>query len=672
MLNADQELVDVDFATDGLEDAYGYITIPWAYGDSQIGDGDYEIQLKTVCDGIEGAPNEFDGFSPTSITGTIDRIAPKQYGLPKPADILWPGEEISIYFTEAIECEHPYRFDLEVTVDGVDRVFDNDNLLVMCKQNQISFTFDMGNVILDHLMGKNIHIKLGRVRDLAGNKLLVPVEHTLQHAEADLDGLAVSFQLELDKDCSSLASGEEDVAAVVQQEVARSLALMNTDRIDVLAVSCITNRDVLKATVNILPPENNSNQGWGQQDSALATPTLTSAPIAITTTASTEGPTNSPTAQTQSPTTPSTIEKTSHPTARQTERLTSSPTAGQTHSPTSVPSIRGTASPTGGPTSGYTSSPTAGPTESYTSPPTVGAGTLSPSFATTTSSPSEVAGGPTSGYTSSPTAGPTESYPSRPAAGAGTLSPSSATTTSSPSEATGGTTSGHTSSPTAGPTESYTSRPAAGAGTLSPSSATATSSPSSEATDLSLTPSTSTPTADPSPPQEDRRLKGNSHLHSQRLYRALREESSQDSKNASRPKSLILSVRGFQFHGLLGRRPMEDDASNIGVTADSGTGDDDNKVTSDSDLKQLLLRMQTEMQLHMQTEMQKQAKESAAQYEESEARFAAQIEESEARFEASEARFEAFIWFSAVAAVVVVLIVSRLTIMPASGYRQGA
>lgn len=95
---------------------------------------------------------------------------------------------------------------------------------------------------------------------------------------------------------------------------------------------------------------------------------------------------------------------------------------------------------------------------------------------------------------------------------------------------------------------------------------------------------------------------------------------------------------------------MEDDASNIGVTADSGTGDDDNKVTSDSDLKQLLLRMQTEMQ---------------TQFEESEARFAVQLEESEARF-------EAFLWFSAVAAVVVVLIVSRLTIMPASGYRQGA
>lgn len=54
----------------------------------------------------------------------VDRVEPEMYGkaLPIRSDVV-PGEEVVMMFTEPIDCEIPYRFNLTVTVDGLDDLF---------------------------------------------------------------------------------------------------------------------------------------------------------------------------------------------------------------------------------------------------------------------------------------------------------------------------------------------------------------------------------------------------------------------------------------------------------------------------------------------------------------------------------------------------------------------
>jgi hypothetical protein len=106
------------------ETSYGYLNRIWDMGKLLKDDGTYELKAETVCQTVTGAPDDFNTYRTQSIIGVIDRSEPKLYGSPLPLrDLVIPGEEVILIFTEPILCVKPYRFELDVVVAGIDAKF---------------------------------------------------------------------------------------------------------------------------------------------------------------------------------------------------------------------------------------------------------------------------------------------------------------------------------------------------------------------------------------------------------------------------------------------------------------------------------------------------------------------------------------------------------------------
>jgi len=204
----------IDFSIQ--EDAFGYAQANWEYANQKQLDGTFEIMVETQCETVNG-PAEFNRVSDVPLVVTVDRMSPKLHGypLPKKGDLLWPGDEVVFKFNEAILCEEPYRFGLHVVVEGLQgptdaalRSFDTDDLNVVCRDNQIGFTFDQTNVILDDLMGKAMVAVLSDVYDLAGNPYKGDgnrneIYHTFSHAMVDANATVVLFDVSVKGACES-------------------------------------------------------------------------------------------------------------------------------------------------------------------------------------------------------------------------------------------------------------------------------------------------------------------------------------------------------------------------------------------------------------------------------------------------------------------------------------
>lgn len=68
---------------------------------------------------LEGGPTEFRYHRDSILVGTIDFTRPEQYGYPLPLkDEVMLGEEMTVRFTEDLDCSSPYTFDLEMTITG--------------------------------------------------------------------------------------------------------------------------------------------------------------------------------------------------------------------------------------------------------------------------------------------------------------------------------------------------------------------------------------------------------------------------------------------------------------------------------------------------------------------------------------------------------------------------
>lgn len=127
---------DVDFAQDPInEDSFGYATSSWSIG--KLVDATYEIIVETECANV-GGPDEFSSNRADIITGVIDRSRPEQYGnaLPLREDVI-VGEEITVVFTEDLDCSLPLSFDIQMTIEGIDQpLTKHSNLLVHLKVEQ--------------------------------------------------------------------------------------------------------------------------------------------------------------------------------------------------------------------------------------------------------------------------------------------------------------------------------------------------------------------------------------------------------------------------------------------------------------------------------------------------------------------------------------------------------
>ena len=124
-----EDLTAIDFAnipngSKWKEDSYGYTTVPWDIAKrlTLADDGVYEVVVESTCTKVDNTPKDFNAIQTEPIHVIVDRVEPKMYGKALPIrDVVVPGEEVIIVFTEPIRCDMPYRFGLEVTLSGLDK-----------------------------------------------------------------------------------------------------------------------------------------------------------------------------------------------------------------------------------------------------------------------------------------------------------------------------------------------------------------------------------------------------------------------------------------------------------------------------------------------------------------------------------------------------------------------
>ncbi|NPA37997.1 MAG: T9SS type A sorting domain-containing protein [Chlorobi bacterium] len=101
-------------------------TVSYNFPLSDLTDGNYELYLKTVCD--DGSEYVTD-----PLTGIIDRVSPRAFGNPQPADgVLDPNDNISLLFNEEIDAGDLYAHPDYIRVTGIPNgtdLIDNEYLL---------------------------------------------------------------------------------------------------------------------------------------------------------------------------------------------------------------------------------------------------------------------------------------------------------------------------------------------------------------------------------------------------------------------------------------------------------------------------------------------------------------------------------------------------------------
>jgi len=191
---------------------------------------------------------------------------PEPYGEPLPLkDTVILGEEITIVFSEYIQCEKPYTFDLKVIIEETGYEFDREELQVVCEGRKISFQIDPTvGIDVESVMGKKFSVELGRIGvesvsnvfDINGNSLdplkgNIFFEKTLADLNLDEASTTFTFTLE-DLDCSEESA--DALTMEVKERIVDILGLPTSDieRVDIKDVSCIDGQQV-NAAVILLP-----------------------------------------------------------------------------------------------------------------------------------------------------------------------------------------------------------------------------------------------------------------------------------------------------------------------------------------------------------------------------------------------------------------------------------
>jgi len=151
------------------EDSFGYATASWRVPSISAA---YEVRLKSVCTYEETAPDRLNFHITDSVFGLIDREPPAVSGLPMPSKNLYPGEALAVEFTEDLDCEVPYRFDVSLLVSDFVKVFDLDDLDIVCSDNVIRVQFEEGRIptgSYEDLLGRDYTLTIMEVWDKSGN-----------------------------------------------------------------------------------------------------------------------------------------------------------------------------------------------------------------------------------------------------------------------------------------------------------------------------------------------------------------------------------------------------------------------------------------------------------------------------------------------------------------------
>lgn len=148
-------------------------------------DGNYEIRAVAECTNINLEP----GIS-TVVKGKLERLAPELVGVPEPGDGIWdPGDEISITFNEALNCDVIIKADVlsNNTIGLYDATADAlVDAMISCVGSKITivpninpadfenrtFRVQLSGVDYDEdLLRTNPNHQRAALRDLAGNMI---------------------------------------------------------------------------------------------------------------------------------------------------------------------------------------------------------------------------------------------------------------------------------------------------------------------------------------------------------------------------------------------------------------------------------------------------------------------------------------------------------------------
>jgi len=208
---------------------YGYVTSWWDA--STLMEGDYHLRVRAQCTAsINEMPDGIDVKHSAIVTGRVDRDPPVVFGFPEPADgEFFPGDAMSFEFNEPIECRQPFIFQVSLTVEGYNRDFNNNNMVIVCEGRKIAMSLRRG-FRYDDVNGLTAKVVIENVKDLNDNPIVDRLpEHTFQFAELNLADasaavsglvLAIPYQTAYaDTSSQAYAQFEEVVSAEVAQVV---------------------------------------------------------------------------------------------------------------------------------------------------------------------------------------------------------------------------------------------------------------------------------------------------------------------------------------------------------------------------------------------------------------------------------------------------------------------
>ena len=145
-------VTDVSFDNTGLNE--GYTVYDWAV--PEIPDGTYDVRASVECT---------DGYTYSNIlTGTLDRTAPKLYGIPEPTDgVFDKGDIISATFDEDINCDNFNASNVMLTDLNTKKQYDVE---YGCADRGIILLPLIGS---DVVSGDTFRVTLMKVTDIADN-----------------------------------------------------------------------------------------------------------------------------------------------------------------------------------------------------------------------------------------------------------------------------------------------------------------------------------------------------------------------------------------------------------------------------------------------------------------------------------------------------------------------
>eukprot|EP01123_Difflugia_compressa_P014988 TRINITY_DN81_c0_g1_i2.p1 TRINITY_DN81_c0_g1~~TRINITY_DN81_c0_g1_i2.p1 ORF type:complete len:2020 (+),score=309.20 TRINITY_DN81_c0_g1_i2:851-6061(+) len=203
-----------------------------------LSDGKYELRLLSYCSAESGLIGQ---QTSSTIVGTIDRVLPTPFtSFNQPSDgEFFPGDDISIFFTEDIDCRIPYTFTINMVIKDKNNKtisIDSDDIDILCEENKIIMAFTLSSNLYnwETLMGKSASVYLTGVRDIVGNVMQNTVLWKFNFAVFDLDLTALEIRLRF----SDLEISERDIPRLTSEiSVA---AGTSADQIEILSVRSST------------------------------------------------------------------------------------------------------------------------------------------------------------------------------------------------------------------------------------------------------------------------------------------------------------------------------------------------------------------------------------------------------------------------------------------------